>query len=221
MKNTTFNFVFEGFEDGNVLRAETENSIIQATCEVPEGASEEYGYLTLKKAILNEIGSLNLDLHFLYEEEGYDASFEEDASADADVDLFIDLNIPLYRIIDRIGDGDVFESDIYTDKDAAISDCESEWDTLTEHDKKRRSQHYVAEYDCLEDAQEVLADHNCVYDSMVGWADNLLNYTGLNRKEFCTKYNIPYGTFEKWQYGSRECPEYVKELLERVVKIDF
>ncbi len=218
----TFNFVFEGFEDGNVLRAETENSIIKATCEVPEGASEEYGYLTLKKAILDEIGALGLELVFLYEENSIPGTpFEEDASADADVDLFIDLNIPLYRIIDRVGDGDVFESGIYTDKDKAIADCQSEWDTLAEHDKKRRSQHYVAQYDSFEDAQEVLADHEIVYDSMTSWADNLLNYTGLNRKDFCVKYNIPYGSFEKWQYGTRDCPEYVKELLSRVVKIDF
>lgn len=222
MKNETFNFVFEGFEDGNVLRAETDDSIIRAICEVPEGASEEYGYLTLKKAILDEIGALGLDFHFLYEEDSIpDAPFEEDASADVDVDLFIDLNVSLYRIIDRVGEGDVFESIIYTDKDMAIADCQSEWDALTEHDRQRRSAHYVAEYDNLEDAVDVLADHNIVYDSMVGWADNLLNYTGLNRKQFCARYNIPYGSFEKWQYGTRDCPEYVRELLERVVKLDF
>lgn len=53
------------------------------------------------------------------------------------------------------------------------------------------------------------------------WANNLLKRTGLNRAQFCKKYNVPYGTFEKWQYGTRECPRYVKELFERVVKIDF
>lgn len=126
-----------------------------------------------------------------------------------------------YRILSRVGDGDVFESKIYTNKAEAVRDCQSEYDCLTEHDKKRYSEYYVAEYDCLADAEEVLADHNSIYSALSCWCDNLLTYTGLNRTQFCKKYNIPYGSFEKWQYGTRECPEYVKELLSRVVKIDF
>ncbi len=160
----TFDFVFNGFEDGNALWAETDKSKIQATCNVPDGASEQYGYLTLKEAILDEIGNLGFNLNFIYEEDAPGTPFEEDASADEDVDLFVDINMPFYRIIDRIGDGDVFESKIYIDKAEAIVDCQSEWDHLAQHDKERTSAHYVAEYDCYDDAKEVLADHNVAYD---------------------------------------------------------
>lgn len=126
-----------------------------------------------------------------------------------------------YRTLDRIGDGDCFEGKIYTDKNEAIKNCQADWEALSAHDKARRSLFYVAEYDSEEDAEEAWCGHNVAYDTQGTWADNLLNYTGLNRKQFCMEYNIPYGTFEKWQYGTRECPEYVKDLLDRVVRLDF
>lgn len=125
-----------------------------------------------------------------------------------------------YRTLDQKG-ANAYEGKIFTDKQQAIDDCISEWNALSEHDKKLRSCFYVAEYDSEEDAEDAWCGHNVAYDTQGTWADNLLNYTGLNRKQFCMKYNIPYGTFEKWQYGTRECPEYVKDLLDRVVKLDF
>lgn len=50
--------------------------------------------------------------------------------------------------------------------------------------------------------------------------------TGLTQRQFAKKYHIPIGTFQKWEapegsINHRECPTYVCELLERVVKIDF
>lgn len=45
--------------------------------------------------------------------------------------------------------------------------------------------------------------------------------TGLNKTDFAKKYNIPFRTVQNWELGTRECPEYVLELLERVVKEDF
>lgn len=45
--------------------------------------------------------------------------------------------------------------------------------------------------------------------------------TGLNKKDFAKKYNIPYRSIQHWDAGDRECPEYVLQLLERVVKEDF
>lgn len=38
--------------------------------------------------------------------------------------------------------------------------------------------------------------------------------TNLNKKDFATKYNIPYRTLQNWEGGVRECPKYVLELLE-------
>ena len=37
---------------------------------------------------------------------------------------------------------------------------------------------------------------------------------GMNRKEFCEYYNIPYRTVADWEAGKRKMPEYVLELME-------
>ena len=44
--------------------------------------------------------------------------------------------------------------------------------------------------------------------------------TGLNQSEFSGKYNIPLGTIQDWEAERRTPPEYVLELLERVVNED-
>lgn len=71
-----------------------------------------------------------------------------------------------YRTLERIGDGDGFEGKIFTDKNEAIKDCVSEWESLSEHDKARRSLFYVAEYDSMKEADIAWDNHNCVYDAM-------------------------------------------------------
>lgn len=49
--------------------------------------------------------------------------------------------------------------------------------------------------------------------------------TGLSIVNFAYKYHIPYRTVENWEAKSekqrRECPIYVRELLERAVREDF
>lgn len=45
--------------------------------------------------------------------------------------------------------------------------------------------------------------------------------TGLSQAKFCEKYEIPKRTLENWEQGSRECPEYLVKLLNRVVGEDF
>ncbi|MCR4705253.1 MAG: helix-turn-helix domain-containing protein [Lachnospiraceae bacterium] len=37
--------------------------------------------------------------------------------------------------------------------------------------------------------------------------------TGLNRKEFCKKFDIPYRTMTEWELGHRNAPPYVLRLL--------
>ena len=46
-------------------------------------------------------------------------------------------------------------------------------------------------------------------------------YTGLSQVKFSQKYNIPTRTVEDWESGSRKCPEYLMQLLSRVVQEDF
>jgi len=37
--------------------------------------------------------------------------------------------------------------------------------------------------------------------------------TGLNRKEFCEKFDIPYRTMTEWELGHRNAPPYLLRLL--------
>lgn len=44
---------------------------------------------------------------------------------------------------------------------------------------------------------------------------------GVSRAEFSRRYHIPTRTLESWESGERIPPQYVLELLERVVKDDY
>ncbi len=83
---------FTATENGNCLS--DIDGLIVATCPVPEGVSEDYGYLTLKKAILKEWEKLGKDkdvLSFWYDnQEQYLAA---DASADVEVSIEIDEEV--------------------------------------------------------------------------------------------------------------------------------
>lgn len=38
--------------------------------------------------------------------------------------------------------------------------------------------------------------------------------TGMNRKDFCRFFGIPYRTVTDWELGTRHAPEYILRLLE-------
>ena len=42
--------------------------------------------------------------------------------------------------------------------------------------------------------------------------------TGMNRREFCTFFQIPYRTLTEWELGHRHAPEYVLRLLEYYIQ---
>lgn len=214
---------FEATEYGNILYGDCDELSIKAIMEVPDECSEDYGYVTLKNAIVDELKRIHYAHSIIAPYDKHESKLADDCRADDDVDVSLEMlnGTKLYRTIERIGDGDGFEGEIYIDKMQAIDECQSAWNIMTKHDQEKRSCFYVAEYDSIEEADEAYCDHTTVYDMLGNWADNLLNLSGLSRKAFCEKYNIPYHTYEKWQYGIRECPDYVRELLERAVKEDF
>ena len=45
--------------------------------------------------------------------------------------------------------------------------------------------------------------------------------TGLSQAKFGNKYGIPKRSIENWESGETECPSYLIDLLERVVKEDY
>ena len=43
---------------------------------------------------------------------------------------------------------------------------------------------------------------------------------GMNRREFCDYYCIPYRTVSDWEAGKRQMPEYVLRLMEYKAEIE-
>ena len=47
---------------------------------------------------------------------------------------------------------------------------------------------------------------------------NLREKTGMNRKEFCEYFQIPYRTVTDWELDTRHAPDYVIRLLEYYIR---
>lgn len=45
--------------------------------------------------------------------------------------------------------------------------------------------------------------------------------TGMNRRQFCDFFDIPYRTMTEWERGNRTMPDYVLRLLTYYVRIHF
>ena len=43
--------------------------------------------------------------------------------------------------------------------------------------------------------------------------------TGMNRREFCEYFDIPYRTVTEWERDNRHAPEYVLRLLEYYIRM--
>ena len=44
--------------------------------------------------------------------------------------------------------------------------------------------------------------------------------TGMNRKEFCEYFGIPYRTLQDWELGNRTMPDYLLRLMIYKIKIE-
>lgn len=44
--------------------------------------------------------------------------------------------------------------------------------------------------------------------------------TGMNRKEFCAYFDIPYRTVSEWERDGRHAPGYVLRLLEYYIRME-
>ncbi len=80
---------FEAGADGNYLYDVEERRIV-AHCEVPENASEDYGYLTMKEAIIKALvdAGKSVEIEWWYTEND---KLEEDASAECEVEVELDF----------------------------------------------------------------------------------------------------------------------------------
>ncbi|MBR6537690.1 MAG: XRE family transcriptional regulator [Lachnospiraceae bacterium] len=48
----------------------------------------------------------------------------------------------------------------------------------------------------------------------------LREQTGMNRREFCDYFLIPYRTVTEWERGNRNAPEYVLRLMEYMIRME-
>ena len=44
--------------------------------------------------------------------------------------------------------------------------------------------------------------------------------TGMNRKEFCEYFEIPYRTVQDWELGNRKMPDYLLRLMEYKIRME-
>ena len=44
---------------------------------------------------------------------------------------------------------------------------------------------------------------------------------GMNRRQFCEYFGIPYRTMSDWEHGKREMPEYLLRLMVYRVEMDL
>lgn len=44
--------------------------------------------------------------------------------------------------------------------------------------------------------------------------------TGMNRKEFCEYFSIPYRTVTEWERGNRKMPDYVLRMMEYQIRME-
>ena len=49
---------------------------------------------------------------------------------------------------------------------------------------------------------------------------DLRESTGMNRKDFCEYFHIPYRTVTEWERDNRHAPDYVVRLLEYYIRME-
>ena len=49
---------------------------------------------------------------------------------------------------------------------------------------------------------------------------SLRKKTGMNRKEFCKYFDIPYRTITDWELGNRKMPEYLFRLMKYKIETE-
>ncbi len=78
---------FEAFDGGNILWGEDNNVRIRATVKVPAGASEDYGYKSLKNAVIDKVASYADSIQFPYDnQEQYISDDAKEGTPDIDID---------------------------------------------------------------------------------------------------------------------------------------
>ena len=63
----------------------------------------------------------------------------------------------------------------------------------------------------------------CIWRTTMSSREELIELrksTGMNRKQFCEYFQIPYRTMTDWELGNRTMPDYLFRLMAYKVKIE-
>ena len=109
-------------------------------------------------------------------------------------------------------DPDFVEHNAFTTNDeeeAAVEIAKARWDALTDEEKKT--------FIIVDGKKYVKAVYEATHPMT---AKDIRALSGLNKTNFCKKYEIPARTWDSWESGERQPAPYILKLLERVVKED-
>ena len=70
-------------------------------------------------------------------------------------------------------------------------------------------------YNCKKGEENKMIERN-VQKEMI----ELRESTGMNRREFCDYFGIPYRTVTEWELGNRKMPDYVLRMMEYQVRME-
>lgn len=83
---------------------------------------------------------------------------------------------------------------------------------------------YISEYgypdwfdEISEDSGEVIAALTKIHTAAHMTVKDILSAAGLTQAAFSVKFCIPKRTIENWSAGSRQCPDYVRLMLIRLL----
>jgi DNA-binding transcriptional regulator YiaG len=150
---------------------------------------------------------------------------------------FKDQNAELRTNIDEVDGGLNYDTVAYRFfvSIAETGDQLEECDSLAEAEKRIREMedddrlegNYTPDYYAVtdEDGQSYRADLDDMTEEQAAADANCIRrmreQTGLNRKQFCDKYGIPYRTMQDWEDGKSKPVEWAERLLRRAVRDDF
>jgi len=111
----------------------------------------------------------------------------------------------------------------------AVAMAEDEWSRLTSSERKKMQFFHVGLYNLdkkgnyaeLEDGSIDADGRTVIFDKLNeisgNRVKNIVDMSGMNLATFSRKFGVPYRSLQHWVGGDREAPDYVLDMLEKVV----
>lgn len=96
----------------------------------------------------------------------------------------------------------------------AVAMADDAWEKLTEEKKGALQEFYVG---LLDDKVTKSIIYDRLHDLEGKRIDRIIEASGMNMAAFSRKFGIPYRSLQNWTGGEREAPDYVLDMLEKIV----